>query len=101
MSEAAKGIFRTFAKFRGKHLCQSIFFNNVAGLRSATLLKKRPWYWCFPVNCAKVLIKRFLQNTSAGLLLKRLMYAQSTFTLSEDYLQIKLEKTEASTRGVL
>ena len=29
-----------FAKFTGKHLCWSIFFNKVAGLRSATLLKK-------------------------------------------------------------
>ena len=30
-----KGILRNFAKFTGKHLCQSIFF---AGLRPATLL---------------------------------------------------------------
>ena len=28
-----------FAKFTGKHLCQSLFFNKVAGLRPATLLK--------------------------------------------------------------
>ena len=27
--------------FCGKHLCQSLFFSKVAGLRSATLLKKR------------------------------------------------------------
>ena len=26
-------IFRNFAKFIGKHLCQSLFFNKVAGLR--------------------------------------------------------------------
>ena len=31
---------RNFAKFTGKHLCQSLFFNKVAG-RPATLLKKR------------------------------------------------------------
>ena len=30
-----------FAKFTGKHLCQSLFFNKIAGLRPATLLKKR------------------------------------------------------------
>ena len=35
-----KGVFRNFAKFTGKQLCQSIFFNKVAGLRHATLLKK-------------------------------------------------------------
>ena len=26
-----KGVFRNFAKFTGKHLCQDLFFNNVAG----------------------------------------------------------------------
>ena len=28
----AKGGFKNFAKFTGKHLCQSLFFNKVAGL---------------------------------------------------------------------
>ena len=32
-----KGVFRNFAKFTGKHLCQSLFFNKVAGL---SLLQK-------------------------------------------------------------
>ena len=36
-----KGVLRNFAKFTVKHLCQSLFFNKIAGLRSATLLKKR------------------------------------------------------------
>ena len=36
-----EGVLRKFAKFRGKHLCQSLFFNKVAGLRPAILLKKR------------------------------------------------------------
>ena len=35
-----KGALRNFAKFTEKHLCQSLFFNKVAGLRPATLLKK-------------------------------------------------------------
>ena len=35
-----KGVLRNFAKFTGKHLCQSLFFNKVAGLRLATLLKR-------------------------------------------------------------
>ena len=30
-----KGVFRNFAKFTGKHLCQSLFFNKVAGVRPA------------------------------------------------------------------
>ena len=28
-----KGVLRNFAKFTGKHLCQSLFFNKVAGLQ--------------------------------------------------------------------
>ena len=35
-----KGVLRNFANFTGKHLCQSLFFNKVAGLRPATLLKR-------------------------------------------------------------
>ena len=36
------GGLRNFTKFTGKHLCQSLFFNKVAGLRPATLFKKDP-----------------------------------------------------------
>ena len=39
------------------------FFNKVAGLRPATLLKKRLWHRCFAVNFAKFLRTPFLQNT--------------------------------------
>ena len=49
-----------------KHLCQSIFFNKVAGLRSATLLKKKLWHRCFPVNFAKFLRTPLVQNTSTS-----------------------------------
>ena len=44
-------------------------FNKVAGLRSATLLKKRLWHRCFPVNFAKFQRTPFLQNASGRLLL--------------------------------
>ena len=57
-----KGILENFAKFTRKHLCQSMLFNKIAGL------KKRPWNRCFPVNFAKFLRTPFLRNTS-GLLL--------------------------------
>ena len=64
-----KGVLRNFAKFIGKHLCQSLFFNKVAGLKPATLLKKRLWYMCFPVRFTKFLRTPFLQNTFWRLLL--------------------------------
>ena len=62
-----KGVIRNLTKFTGKPLCQSLFFNKVAGLRLATLLKKRFWHWCFPVNFVKFLRTPFLQNTSGRL----------------------------------
>ena len=65
-----KGVLRNFTKVTGKRLCQSLFFNKVAGLRPATLLKKRLWHRFFPVNFAKFLRTPFLQNTSGRLLLK-------------------------------
>ena len=64
-----KDVLRNFVKFAGKHLCQSLFFNKVAGLSPATLLKKRPWHRCLPVNFAKILRTPFSKNTSRRLLL--------------------------------
>ena len=63
-----KSVIRNFAKFTRKHLCQSIFFNIVAGLRPATVLKERLWHRCFPMSFAKFLRTPFLQNTSGRLL---------------------------------
>ena len=43
-----KGVLKNFAKFTGKHQCQSLFFNRVADHR------------CFPANFAKFLRTRFI-----------------------------------------
>ena len=51
-----KGVFKNFIKFIGKQLCQSLFFNKVAGLRQS----------CFLINFTKFLRTPFLQNTSGG-----------------------------------
>ena len=64
-----KSVLRNFTKFTGKYLCQSLFFKKVADLRPATLLKKRLWHRCFPVNFVKFLRTPFLQNTFGQLLL--------------------------------
>ena len=53
-----KRVLRNFTKFRRKHLCQSLFFNKLAGLR----------HRCFPVHFAKFLRTPFLRNTSVRLL---------------------------------
>ena len=36
-----KSVLKMFTKFTGKHLCQGLLFNKIAGPRTATLLKKR------------------------------------------------------------
>ena len=40
-------LFINLAKFTGKRLCQGLFFNKNAGLRPATLLKKKLCHRCF------------------------------------------------------
>ena len=56
LSEAATGdvlkkvVLKSFPKLTGKHLCQSLLLNKVAGLRPATLSKKRLRIRCFYMN---------------------------------------------------
>ena len=52
-----------FTKITGKHLRQGLLFNKVAGLRPATLLKKRLGHRCFPVNFVKFLRTPFWKAT--------------------------------------
>ena len=63
-----KGVLRNFKKFTGKQLYQRLFFNKVAG-RSETLLRKRLWDKCFPVNFGKFLKAPFLTKHLWWLLL--------------------------------
>ena len=45
----------SFTKFTGKHFCQNLLSNKVAGVLSATLLNMRLWHSCITVNLAKFL----------------------------------------------
>ena len=78
-----------FRKIYRKHLYQSLFFNKVASLRPAILLKKRLWHRCFPVNFAKFLITPFSQNTSRRLLLKQ---TQWQISAGKTWLQLSVSK---------
>ena len=60
-----KLVLRNFAKFAGKHLCQSLIFKKVADLRPVTLLKRRPRHMRFPMNFTKFL-RTSLQNIAGG-----------------------------------
>ena len=63
-----KGVLRNFAKFTGKHLCQSLFF---CRLRPATLLKRDSGTGFFLWILGNFSEQLFLQNTSRRLLLQR------------------------------
>ena len=63
-----KGVLRNFAIFTGNTCARDSFLIKLQA-RPATLLKKRLWYRCFPVNFEKFLRTPFLQNTSGRLLL--------------------------------
>ena len=59
-TEAATECFpENFRKFIAKCPCQSLFFNKVAGLRPANLLKKRLQHKCLSVNFVKSLRTTF------------------------------------------
>ena len=65
-----KGVPKNFEKFTGKYLRQSLFFNKFAGLRPATLLKKRLWHRCFLVFFVKFLRTSFFKEHLWWLLLQ-------------------------------
>ena len=59
---------KNFAKFT-KNTCASLFFNKVASLKPATLLKKRLRHRCFLVNLARFLRISFSENAPGQQLL--------------------------------
>ena len=61
-------VLKNFAKFTWKDLCQSLFLIKLQASHE-TLLIRRLWHKCFPVNFAKYLRTPILQNTSEQLLL--------------------------------
>ena len=91
-----KGVLKNFAKSTGKHLCQSLFFNKVTGLRSATLLKKRLWHRHFPVNFAKSLRTPFVKNTSGRLLL----WTTTSETSNTKYLELMKRRSKVQGKNV-
>ena len=64
-----EGVLWNFTKFAGKNLCQRLFFSKAAGPRPGTLLKKRLWHRCVPVNLVKFLRTPFFREHLWWLLL--------------------------------
>ena len=61
LKQSSGGVLENFAKFTGKHLCQSLFFNKVAGLVLVTLLKTTTLEQVFFCKFCEI-----FKNTSAG-----------------------------------
>ena len=61
--KAAKVVLKNFAKFTGKQLCQSLFFNKVAGLNFSGLFQKQTLVQLFSFELCG--ISPFLQYTTA------------------------------------
>ena len=60
-----KGVLKSFAKVTGRYLCQSLFLNKVAGLRS----EKETLAQLFSYEICKIFKSTYLQSTSKRLLL--------------------------------
>ena len=75
-----KGVLRNFIKFTGIQLCQCLFLNKVSIRRPATLLKKRFWHMCFPVNLVKFARTPFLTEHLWWLFLFH--FSQNSISLS-------------------
>ena len=82
-----KGVFRNFAKFIRKHLCNFI--------------KKRLWNRCFPVNFAKFLRTSFLKETVRWLLLFLWKIIYETLRASVGYWDRGADLAISRTKGVL
>ena len=68
---AVKKVFLEISQNSQENTCARVsFFNKVAGLRPATLLKKRLWNRCFPANFTKFLRKPFFIERLRWLLLQ-------------------------------
>ena len=58
------GVLKNFPKFTWKYLCQSLFFNKVAGLRPATLLKKETLTNVFSCEFYEIFKTTYFYRTS-------------------------------------
>ena len=66
-----KGVLRNVIKFTRKHLCQSLFFDKVAGLRHATLIIKE--------TLAQVLSSEFYEISKNTFFYRTLLVAAFAF----------------------
>ena len=82
-----KSVLKNFAELIEKHLCQSLFFNKFAGLRSAILLKKRLLYKYF-LSVVKFLSTLFFVEHLRWILLNQVRKETYLENIYEIFLRI-------------
>ena len=73
-----KGILRNFAKFAGKHMCQTLFFNTVAGRLQL----------CYKQTLAQVFSCKFCEIS------KNTFFIEHLWAAASDYLQQQFVRSE-------
>ena len=70
-----KGVLRNFAKFIGKHLFQSLFFNKVAGLKSeaCNFIKKETLAKMFSCEFCEISKKNFFHTALVAASVHKIM----------------------------
>ena len=87
-----KGVLRNFAKFTGKDLCLSLFFNKVAGLRTPFLIEHLQWlllvvFWRIAAVkeigtfFRKILVMKFFFSKVTCIILLKLPYFPQDFSI--------------------
>ena len=70
-----KDVLKNFAKFTGKHLYQSLFFNKVASLQACDFIKKETLAQVFSCEFCEIFKNTFFHRTPS-------VAASATFILS-------------------
>ena len=55
-------MFLKYSQYSQENTCVGVFFNKVAGLRLANVLKKRLQHRCFPVNVAELFKNTYFEE---------------------------------------
>ena len=95
-----KGVLRNFTKLTGKHLCQSFFFDKVAGLRRATwvLLNFQEHFFTEHVRTTASETYQKLQKIYSKTIFNRFLYKLTT-EVSLKFNHRIVKQTDGSTMG--
>ena len=83
-----KGVLKNFAKFTGKHQCQSLFFDKLQGLGLQLYFKKKTLDQVFSCECSKISNNTFLIEHRWWLLLPEYASALVSFCITSSLFKL-------------